>query len=196
MPISGCSEGLSKGCVRQDTYNFVHSNLWSFDISSRLKVKVKRGNITTCFCVKNKENIEQNEIVWPRGSYCIARKDHCPNGFGEGFIKWDDKDISNKNRHIGILPDGDYDSNTKIYFCCRNDAEPTKQIQIPPEIPFVLYRYGGVCQKVAGMTVIEDYIQWCNEFAFNQDKVDGLYPDDDGGKRMHKLHYCHYSTKV
>lgn len=195
MPKGGCSEGLSKGCVKQDTYNLVNPNLWSYGISSRLNVDVNQNYIITCFCIKTEERLNSDEVIWPRGSYCIARKDyHCPQGFGEGFIKWDDKDINNKNAHKGVLPDGEYDSNTKIYFCCRNDGSSNKPVQMPAEMSFVLYRYGRQCQKVAGMSVQEDFIQWNDELAFNRDKNYGHYPDDDGGKREHKLHYCHYGS--
>ena len=194
MPRAGCSDGLSRGWVKQDTYNLVNNNLWSHTIKRRLAVDVDPDYIKTSFCVKTKETLGLNEIVWPRGSYCIARKDDlCPRGFGEGCT-WDDKDLKNKNKHCGILPDGDYGGNTKVYFCCRNDAAFDTTMQMPADQSFVLYRYGGQCQKVAGMRVQEDYIQWIDEFAFNGDKSSGFYPDDDGGKRKHKLHYCHYSS--
>ena len=83
-----------------------------------------------------------------------------------------------------------------IYFCCRSDnASPTNPILLPTERPFVLYRHGGDCQKVVNMTVVEDYILWNDEFSFNKDDTHGSFPDDDGGKRKHKLHYCHYTPK-
>ena len=44
-------------------------------------------------------------------------------GFSSGFIYWDDEDISNGNSHGGALPDGDFGSNTKIYYCCRYDVD-------------------------------------------------------------------------
>lgn len=40
-------------------------------------------------------------------------------GFNSGYITWDDEDINNHNEYGGLLPDGVYDSNTKIYYCCR-----------------------------------------------------------------------------
>ena len=40
-------------------------------------------------------------------------------GFQSGYIYWDDQDISNHNEAKGSLPDGEYNKNTKIYYCCR-----------------------------------------------------------------------------
>ena len=51
------------------------------------------------------------------------------------------------------------------------------------------------CQNIAGMRVQEDFIEWIYEISFNKDEVGGVYPDDDGGKKKHKLHYCHYSAR-
>jgi len=41
------------------------------------------------------------------------------SGFSNGYLYWDDADESNKNTFAGILPDGTYNSNTKIYYCCK-----------------------------------------------------------------------------
>lgn len=40
-------------------------------------------------------------------------------GFAEGYVYWDDEDLPNHNNKGGTLPDGDYDKNTRIYYCCR-----------------------------------------------------------------------------
>ena len=40
-------------------------------------------------------------------------------GFQDGYIYWDDEDFGNKNSHDGVLPDGEFGTNTKIYYCCR-----------------------------------------------------------------------------
>lgn len=196
-PISGCPEGFHTGSITQDTYNLVHKNSASYNIDRRLNVNVLDGSVETNFCVKTSQfNDEFEELNWPRGSYCIGRRYMCPKGFLEGFIKWDDKDFRNKNKHKGQLPDGKYDKNTMINFCCRSDnASPTNPIQLPIEKPFVLYRHGRECQEVVDMRVVEDYILWNDEFSFNKDDAGGSFPDDDGGKKKHKLHYCHYSPK-
>ena len=190
---SGCPKGFYTGSITQDTYNLVNDNSASYGIDQRLNVKVLKGSVETNFCVKT-EPLD-DEFNWPRGSYCIGQKRIvCPKGFREGFIKWDDKDFRNKNKNNGELPEGKYDKDTVINFCCRSDnGGPTNAIQLPTQEPFVLYRHGLKCQKVMGMSVVEDYILWNDEFAFNKDKTSGSIPDDDGGKKKHKLHYCHYS---
>ena len=193
-PVSGCPLGFYTGSITQDTYNLVHDNSASQNIDQRLNVNVLSGSVETNFCVKTSE-FDDEQLNWPRGSYCIGQKGiMCPSGFREGFIKWDDKDFRNKNEHKGELPEGKYDDNTVINFCCRSDnGNPTNPIQLPTEKPFVLYRYGHECQKVTGMRVVEDYILWNDEFAFNKDETGGSFPYDDGGNKKHKLHYCHYS---
>ena len=194
-PYSGCPEGFNRGCIRQTTYNLFTHNSWSSGINNRLTCDVNETYITTCFCVKE-EHQSFNEMAWPRGSYCVARKDTCPDGFDEGFIKWDDKDLFNKNGRMGALPDGEFDKNTKIFFCCRNDASSNKAIVMPTYDPFVLYRYTGHCQAVKGMTVQEDFIEWINEGVRNRDEVSRVHPDNYSvEKKRHKLHYCHYSVE-
>ena len=197
MPREGCSTGFSRGCVKQKTYDlFNYANSWSTSISNRLSCKVNTGYITTCFCVKVARKLKQNEFAWPSGSYCIARKKaFCPAGFRQGSIKWDDKDIFNNNEHWGELPDGEYNKDTKIFFCCRSDGSYKIPIRMPVGMPFVLYRYGGHCQKVMNMSVQEDYIKWVGELvSFIWDKRSGNHPDDDGGSKNYLLHYCHYSN--
>jgi hypothetical protein len=200
-PVSGCPEGFHTGSITQDTYNLVHDNSASYRIDQRLKVNDLKGSVETNFCVKsNHFNDEFEELNWPKGSYCIGQKSstgmECPTGFLEGYIKWDDKDFWNKNKRKGELPDGKYDKNTMINFCCRSDnGNPANPMQMPNETSFVLYRQGGECQKVVGMRVVEDYILWNDEFSRNKDETSGSFPDDDGGKRKHKLHYCHYSKE-
>ena len=194
-PAPECPKGFHSGSITQDTYNLFNDNSASYGIDQRLEVSVLQGSITTHFCVKI-EQITEEQLNWPRGSYCIGQKGmKCPDGFHNGSIKWDDKDINNKNENVQVLPEGKYDSNTVINFCCRSDnGSPSNPIQLPTGEPFVLYRRGRKCQKVMGMRVVEDYILWNDELSFNKDEKSGSIPDDDGGKRQHKLHYCHYSS--
>ena len=48
----------------------------------------------------------------------------------------------------GILPDGEYSSNTKIWFCCRNDGSPANPLKLPSSAPFYLFKVGEECQQV------------------------------------------------
>lgn len=40
-------------------------------------------------------------------------------GFNSGSIYWDDEDTSTDNAHGGALPDGSYNDDTRIDYCCR-----------------------------------------------------------------------------
>jgi len=49
---------------------------------------------------------------------------------------------------IGVMPDGVFDRNTKIFYCCRMDGNPGDPIFLPSSEPFFLMKIGGVCQQV------------------------------------------------
>jgi len=58
--------------------------------------------------------------MWPPGNYCILRRGGtCPAGFTDGYRRWDDEDTVNINFASGTLPDGTYDANTAMQFCCK-----------------------------------------------------------------------------
>jgi len=48
----------------------------------------------------------------------------------------------------GKLPDGVYNRNTKIFFCCRRDGSADLPIVLPTSVPFYLLKFGDSCQKV------------------------------------------------
>jgi len=48
----------------------------------------------------------------------------------------------------GVLPDGRYDKNTKVEYCCRKDGSTARPIQLPSSAPFYLYKLGDACQEV------------------------------------------------
>jgi len=37
-----------------------------------------------------------------------------------GFLYWDDEDVGNANDFGGVMPDGEYDKDTRMYYCCRS----------------------------------------------------------------------------
>ena len=189
-PASGCPPEWSNGYRKQDTQNTRNSNDWSEDVETRLHVSLDHHFITTYYCSKTKVTTE--EFEWPKGRYCIAKSGPCPIDFHSGYIHWDDADIKNKNEVWGVLPDGKYDKNTQIEYCCRSDGLPSEPMPLPTDMPFVLYRYGGTCQEVLGMTVHQDYIKWDDEDFMNKDKCDGEHPDDDSCSNDHFIYYCHY----
>ena len=114
-------------------------------------------------------------------------------GLNEGWLLWDDEDSNTRNNYKGALPDGTYNKDTKIYFCCRTDGFPTNAIYLPTNSNFVLLRYGGLCQYVRGMRVTDEYFKWDTSDWKNRDRSSGTVPDTkDIGKDI-KLHYCYYS---
>lgn len=115
-------------------------------------------------------------------------------GFIEGWIKWDDQDALNGNEVSGEVPDGVYDHNTLIYYCCREDGDPTVPILLPTEDPFFLFRKNGQCQAVEGMTLIEEWFRWDGEdnFVDFTKYSDGSVPFMDSRDDDHKLYYCYY----
>lgn len=54
----------------------------------------------------------------------------------------------------GNLPDGTYDRNTKIFFCCRNDGSASDPIQLPNNTPFHLVKWGDACQSVSAYSCL------------------------------------------
>ena len=134
---------------------------------------------------------ENSGYQWPRGSYCIAKKGSCPRGFRYGSIYWDDDDRRNSNKIWGILPDGSYGRDTFVQYCCRNDDRYHWPIALPTRKPFILYRYGGRCQRVRGMRTSELYIKWDDENRRNDDNCRGSHPDAACHKNQ-RLHFCYY----
>ncbi|XP_055958770.1 uncharacterized protein LOC126830598, partial [Patella vulgata] len=129
-------------------------------------------------------------LTWPSGTYGLIKT---TSGCPAGSVLWDDENKNNHNSKSGTLPDGQYDADTRIDFCCRKDGVPTGAISLPIEKPFFLFKYTRECQRVKGMSVAEEYIIWDDYPAQNHDKDTGAHPFDDGGSHQHKLHFCYYA---
>ena len=115
-------------------------------------------------------------------------------GFSNGYIFWDDEDDRNKNGFSGQLPDGSYDRDTLIYYCCRDDGYATNAIYLPTDTPFVLLKSGThLCQYVHGAKMREEFFYWDNEDDFPRSEAKGKHPflkfDDSNNL---KVHYCYY----
>ncbi|CAB4014791.1 Hypothetical predicted protein, partial [Paramuricea clavata] len=126
------------------------------------------------------------------GQYCIFRRGGtCPKGFDEGFIFWDDEDTNNANRKRGSLPDGVYNSETKIEFCCRNDvfsisfwsivkcrAAGINLSGLPRCRELILMRHKGSCPTISGYRgPYTGYLDWDTEDSGNKDEFVGVFPD-------------------
>ena len=75
------------------------------------------------------------------GSYCIYKSGTCPKSMRSGWVIWDDEDYKNKNSIGGFLPDGSYDKDTKIEYCCQHEGHWYDSIELPVSQPFYLLTY-------------------------------------------------------
>ncbi|XP_050416954.2 uncharacterized protein LOC126830600 [Patella vulgata] len=171
-------------------YYIKNSNEWS---NPNHIAGTKGRDIDIEFCMKGDNKITEYDGDWPAGDYCILKYGDCPKGFQSGSIFWDDNDTRNHNFQGGTVPDGQYDADTRIDFCCRQDALPTHEILLPTEKPFILFKYTRECQHIKDMVVREEYIVWTDDNYHGHDKVTGAHPFDDGGHDLHKLHFCYYA---
>ena len=115
-------------------------------------------------------------------------------GFREGWIKWDDEDTKNNNFASGALPDGTYNKDTVIYFCCRSDGSAETPIELPMRKPFFLLKHSSSCQAVQGMRVTEEWIFWDCEDRENKNSFDGEIPQSILAKDI-RLYFCYYVKK-
>lgn len=74
-------------------------------------------------------------------------------GFSEGGLLYENTHPSPISDCNGTLPDGIYDNNTRMEFCCRNDGGVNEPIILPTSSPFVLYKRADTsdCQRVKGL---------------------------------------------
>lgn len=194
MTKSGCPKGdfWHEGTRYHDTEDGGSNNYWSdpYDLAGR----VAKNNMKQKFCMKTLSKTSTYDLPWPKGEYCIYKKGHrCPDGFDDGHVQWDDEDNRNGNYFTGTLPEGRYDRNTRIFFCCRNDGHATNAINLPTDKPFVLFKYTHQCQHVTSTKIKEEFFRWDNE-------DDSPYISEAKGKRPFlekdgnnlKVHYCYY----
>ncbi|XP_032235096.2 uncharacterized protein LOC5510145 isoform X2 [Nematostella vectensis] len=138
--------------------------------------------------------MEMNLEDQNKGQYCIYKKGSCPSGFSSGWIRWDDEDVRNSNNYQGTLPDGTYDRNTLIYFCCRSDGSKTIPIPLPTETPFFLLAQGSAsCQQVQYAVAVTEWLRFDTEDVNNGDGYGGSYPYG-AGINDHTMHYCYYKS--
>lgn len=159
----------------------------SFHLDTEVGIDVNRT-----FCIKTKDIISEEAGEWPQGRYCIYKKGDCPRGLKEGYVFWDDENYKNINDQGGTLPDGKYDKDTSIYYCCSTDGDKFKPIPLPLISPFYLMAFNtSECQRVQGAIATEEYIAFDSEDNNNQNACNGSYPFGPGG-RNHRVYYCYY----
>ena len=189
----GCPTGWSSGWRYQDNEDNNNANSWNpSDLASYMRMELS-GNYRTYYCTKTSIG-SSGSSAWPRGKYCIARYGgSCPSGFSSGYIYWDDEDSRNTNSKQDPLPDGYYGSDTRVYYCCRSDGSTSVGMSLPTSQPFVLYRYGGTCQTVSGMTVRELFVYFDDEDSSNANSCSGSHPEAGSCDSNHDIYFCYYS---
>ncbi|GFS05942.1 apextrin [Elysia marginata] len=131
---------------------------------------------------------------WPQGSFCINKLAHhsCPDGFEKGYLEIDTEDTAHESE-VKTNAGAGWD-HPWLYFCCKNTTSASAPIQLPTSSPFFLYRYGGACQAVQGMSVSEEHVQINTEDDGNSDRLHDSYPDiDQPGHSTIKLNLCYYT---
>ena len=131
-------------------------------------------------------------LSWPKGSFCINKILHksCPTGFHHGIVKFDGEDTNKLGHSRSNVAESA--SDPILYFCCQFSGSASDPIQLPTGSAFLLYRYGGECQSVHGMSVSEEFVQIDTENSGNADSITGSHPDVDRPGTVIKLHLCYY----
>ncbi|KAH9489481.1 hypothetical protein Btru_049369 [Bulinus truncatus] len=204
MPDTGCpSQGFSFIDWRGDGFRQFHTestsvfNLDDFSEDIHLKRPYKKKNLNNnfillYFCVNPEDTNSAEGPAWPEGSYCIHKFLKCPDLFREGSIFFDEENINHESKFNDLLPSGVYSHDTELNFCCRRDGDPNTPMYLPTSRPFYLYRYGGKCQQVSGMNVINEYIVFDTENSpENQDKYTRTY-HPDGQLNDVRVELCYY----
>jgi CUB/sushi domain-containing protein len=195
MPTSGCPNSHSfswkTGYRTQDTEDNGNNNHFSSPL--HLKGRFNSLIITLNFCIKTVFLQTVHVPQWPSGHYCIFKKGHCPTGFNSGTIKWDDEDSHNANGHGGFLPDGKYNRDTIMHFCCRSDRPAHIPITLPTSRPFFLLAATTSCQRVEGMKVRREHVYWDDEDSSNgiRSTKSGHHPYNPGRDNTY-LYFCYY----
>ncbi|XP_033119821.1 uncharacterized protein LOC117119117 isoform X2 [Anneissia japonica] len=194
-PAAGCPPNIDfpwhSGYRYQDTENDRANNYWSDPLHFEGPYSV--DNMEQDFCMKTQYKGGEYDWTWPEGSYCIFKKGStCPDGLDEGYIYWDDENRHNANSFGGSVPEGKYDDNTRIEYCCKRDVINARATYLPTDSPFYLLSESNGCQKVHGMDVTEEFFRWDDEDSSNSNDKGGAHPFDSGDKTNHVLHYCYY----
>ncbi|CAC5419766.1 unnamed protein product [Mytilus coruscus] len=187
-PKTGCPSGWAEGWRYQDNEDNRNINSVSPNQGHHF-FGTFSSNTKMYYCTKTSYS---GSRTWPQGNYCIARYgDSCPTGFCTGYIYWDDEDNVNVNSKGGVVPDGVYDRNTKIYYCCRSDGSAYSRINMPANNPFYMYKYTSRCQHVRGMNDTVESVKMDDEDDRNNSSDNGCHPRKTDTT---EVFYCYYST--
>ena len=94
-----------------------------------------------------------------------------------------------------MLPDGVYNKDTKIFYCCRTDGDKFKPVSLPVLNPFYLMAYNSSeCQRVYGALATKEFIRYDNEDSDNKDAWNGTHAYEKGQRSL-TITYCYYEGK-
>ncbi|XP_060070123.1 uncharacterized protein LOC132550122 [Ylistrum balloti] len=190
QPSNGCPPGFSTG---HRVWYPEHTGQSTFSVDNNLQGYANHSQIAWHFCTKIEAEASD---TWPAGNYCILRNGGtCPTGFSGGSITFDEDDSapSSRPQGTGTLPDGNYNTNSKLYFCCKNDGSVAIQATFPRSTPFILYPYTvASCQLVSDMTDVPGYTFFDSEPNGNVDDSDGSIPYTTNGPPTWYIHHCYY----
>lgn len=200
MPKSGCPGAAGfhwkTGYIYQDLEDVESATAVS--PNSHLQGRVSAGDVVRHFCIKNNTStaVNSNRPQWPAGEYCIYQKgSSCPTGLLSGWVLWDDENGAsgtNKNTIAGVLPEGVFNQDTKIFFCCKATARAHEDpIELPFASPFYLIAFRPECQEVLYTIHTMEYIEYDTEDDNNQDQKSFPYPYGVSFNPP-RIHYCYY----
>lgn len=114
-----------------------------------------------------------------------------------GFVHWDDiDDTNNKNGHGGVLPEGSYDNDTRLEYCCQDNGDRDDPIELPVDRPFFLLPYKlAVCQHVKWAQRILESIVYDTEDRKNGDLSNGHHGYVKQTNSSITAFYCYYKGK-
>ncbi|XP_022328869.2 uncharacterized protein LOC111127870 [Crassostrea virginica] len=186
---TGCPSGFYEGGLKQhhkDTAMSHTSSTFSADIIS------EPTSTTYKFCTKKETDESTTSTIWPTGKYCVYRQGgKCPEGFSSGYIQYDD--MENPSDISGILPDGQFSTDSRFYFCCRSDGSSSTPIDMPSDEPFILFPTTKNCQEVLGM-------KWSKQYLRIKNDVDLFHTSGDipymtiAYTVNYNLYFCYYTA--
>ncbi|XP_072041238.1 uncharacterized protein [Amphiura filiformis] len=196
QPYPGCPNThfqWAQGLRFHDTENNMSDNTWSNPC--HLAGAEMKDNMYHYFCLKTRDEEDIYKWSWPPGMYCIFQKGACPDGMDPGWVYWDDEDFHNDNYITGELPDGTYNQNTKIEFCCQTSGSASNTIYLPVDDSFFLFKYNHQCQQVHGMNYTEECFRWDTQNRRNNDDHGGAHPYRGHTSNGVVLEYCYYEKE-
>ncbi|XP_072014743.1 uncharacterized protein [Amphiura filiformis] len=191
-PTTRCPNQWATGHRYHDTEDDNPFNAWSSPCHMSGPYDTTT-NVYQNFCMKTVDIADTDDQSWPTGQYCIFRKGgSCPSGMTEGSVYWDNEDDDNANSYSGELPDGVYNIDTRIEFCCQTSGYTSNPIYLPMDTSFFLFKFNNECQQVHGMRATSEYFYWDTEDDDNDDEATGNHPYEGVVYSGIRLEFCYY----